>query len=80
MVHAVLCDRTMIKSEKATDAITLVLHGRGSFQFFLVFKTLILLLFCLHRMFIFDNRSTGEAQQSLFDFVNSVAMCLAEFI
>ena len=27
----------------------------------------ILLLFCLHRRFIFDNRLTGEAQRSLFD-------------
>ena len=39
----------------------------------------ILVLFCLHRRFIFDNRSTGEAYRSLFDFINSVAMCLAEF-
>ena len=41
---------------------------------------LILLLFCLHRRFIFDSRSTDEAYWSLFDFINSVAMCLAEFI
>ena len=30
--------------------------------------------FCLHRRFIFDNRLTGEVWQSLFDFINSVAM------
>ena len=33
----------------------------------------------LHRRFIFDNRSTGTEERSLFDFINSVAMCLAEF-
>ena len=43
-------------------------------------KPLILLLFCLHRRFIFDNRLTGEAYRSLFDILNSVAMCLVEFI
>ena len=40
----------------------------------------ILLLFCLHRRFIFDNHSTGEAYRSLFTFISSIAMCLAEFI
>ena len=39
--------------------------------------SLILLLLCLHR---FDTRIIGEAWWSLFDFINSVAMCLAEFI
>ena len=29
---------------------------------------------------VFYNRSAGKAQRSLFDFINSVAMCLAEFI
>ena len=41
---------------------------------------IILLLFCLHRGFIFDNRLTGEAKRSLLDILNSVAMCLEEFI
>ena len=38
------------------------------------------LLFCLHGRFIFDNRLTGEVKRSLFDILNSFAMCLAEFI
>ena len=29
---------------------------------------------------VFDNRSTGEAYRSLFDIINSVAVCLAEFL
>ena len=35
---------------------------------------LILLLFCLHRRFIFNNRLTGKAWHGLFDFINSVAV------
>ena len=38
------------------------------------------LLFGLHKRFMFDNRSGGDAKRSLFDLLNSVAMCLAEFI
>ena len=34
----------------------------------------------LHRRFLFDNCLTGEGQWNLFDFINSLAMCLAEFI
>ena len=36
--------------------------------------TYILLLFCLHRRFIFNNHLTGEAWCSLFDFIDSVAV------
>ena len=32
---------------------------------------IILLPFCLHRRFIFDNRLSSEVQRSLFDFLNS---------
>ena len=45
-----------------------------------ILGSVILQLFCLHRRFIFDNPLTGEAQQSLFDIINSVAMWLVEFI
>ena len=44
------------------------------------FFRIILLLFCSHRRFILNNLAGGEAQRSLFDIINSVAMCLAEFI
>ena len=44
------------------------------------FLFIILLHFCLHRRFIFDDLLTSEAQRSLFDLLNSIAMCLAEFI
>ena len=48
-------------------------HGR-------IIDQLILLLFCLHRRLIVDNLSGGEVQRGLCDIINSVAMCLAEFI
>ena len=46
-----ICHRFLLNNQRATNAT-----GRTG-----KFVTFILLLFCLHRRFIFDNRLTGEA-------------------
>ena len=72
----------LARSYQATDTLYKVLTNifiPAKFHIGLL-SIIILLLFCLHRRFIFDNRLTGEAQRSLFVILNSVAVCLAEFI